>query len=418
MNAELICIGSELLRGKPDQHGRFIGARLAALGIDLERQTLIADREKLIKETLQEAAKRSSIILIIGGLGPTFDDLTRPTVAAVLHRRLIWNEEIMQQILRRFKTLHRRMPKINRSQAYIIEGAKVIPNFTGTAPGMIVCPPEADGSTIIILPGPPQEMQPMWDKFVGPYLQSYCFSGGTVSSTLRVIGLTESAVDEKIRPIIKEEKNKFKETINFIILAHLSVVDIQINLTGRQEIITKEIERIKKKFYSLLKENIFGEGEDTLEAVAGVLLRKKGLTIAVAESCSGGLICHRFTNVPGSSDYFKEGVVSYDNKSKIIRLDVKEKSLRRFGAVSGEVALEMAEGVRRELKTDIGLAVTGIAGPSGGTKSKPVGLVFVGLVNKNKKNVYRNFFLGARLEIKEKAAARALDLLRRELITQ
>ncbi|MFH1259169.1 MAG: competence/damage-inducible protein A [Elusimicrobiota bacterium] len=412
---ELICVGSELLRGKNDLHGRFIGLRLASLGLSLRRQTLIADNQGLIKETLSEALKRSSLVLVTGGLGPTFDDLTRQSVAEVVGRRLIFNPGLLTQIKERFKTLHRRMPKFNRGQADVIEGAKIIPNNFGTAPGMIV---ETGAATIAILPGPPQEMQLMWDKYVSPYLQEHYQCLQTANCILRLCGLPESAVDEKIRPIIEQEKKKFKEAINFIILAHLSVVEIQISLVGIKSKIAKELERIKKKFYCLFKENIFAEGHAVLEEIVGGLLRKKNLTIAVAESCSGGLLAHRLTNVAGSSNYFQEGIVAYANKSKIERLGVKVKTLKEFGAVSGEVALEMAEGVREKLNTDLALSVTGIAGPGGATKTKPVGVVYIGLVTKNTKRIYQNKFLGTRIEIKEKTAIWALDLLRRELVAK
>ncbi len=415
MNVELICVGSELLRGKNDLHGRFIGLRLASLGLSLRRQTLIADNQELIKEILSEALKRSSLVLVTGGLGPTFDDLTRQSVAEVVGRRLIYNPGLLTQIKERFKTLHRRMPKFNRGQADVIEGAKIIPNNFGTAPGMIV---ETGAVTIAILPGPPQEMQPMWDKYVSPYLQEHYQCLHAVNCILRLCGLPESAVDEKIRPIIEQEKKKFKESINFIILAHLFVVEIQISLVGKKNKIAKQLARIKKKFYCLFKENIFAEGHAALEEIVGGLLRKKMLTIAVAESCSGGLLAHCLTNVAGSSNYFQEGIVAYDNKSKIERLGVKVKTLKEFGAVSGEVALEMAEGIREKLNTDLALSVTGIAGPGGASKTKPVGLVYIGLVTKNTKRIYQNKFLGTRIEIKEKTAIWALDLLRRELVAK
>jgi nicotinamide-nucleotide amidase len=426
MVVELVSIGTELLKGKVNTDIAYLGEKLASIGLAIDRETTIGDDPKKIESVFREALDRADIIITTGGLGPTFDDLTREVMAKVLKKKLVFDKDVMHQIAAHFAKRDLEMPKNNERQAYIIEGAKVIPNKVGTAPGMIVekrtkvgVKSRTEKVIIIMLPGPPGEMNPMVEEVVLPYLKERYERKIQKKCVLHICGLTESAAYEMIKDVVEIERKMEGGVLRFTILAHLTEVDVEISGEGENELIVDEmLHKAKQEIYDCLGEYIYGQDEDTLESVVGRLILGQRLTMAVAESCTGGLIGDRITDVAGSSLYFKQGIVAYSNEAKTRILGVKEETLNKFGAVSRETALEMARGVQEMSGADIGLATTGIAGPTGGTPEKPVGLVYIALVwPKKGVEICREFhFLGKRREIKERTMASALDILRRALL--
>jgi len=417
MNIEILCTGTELLMGKVNTDDAYLCERLLCIGLAVNRVITVGDSKSEIKSAFEESVKRSDIVFTVGGLGPTFDDLTREVVAEALKKKLIFNREIMHQIASHFAARDMEMPAVNDRQAYIMEGAEVIPNKTGTAPGMIV--QYGDGKLkkmVILLPGPPSEMNPMVDDYVMKYLKKRYERAIIKTTVLHVCGLSESAVYEKIRDIVDSTRELDGNELNFAMLASSSVVQVKIIGKGADELLIDSIMgKTRQEIYDRLGNDIYGENDDTLEEVIGKLLGKKKLSLSLAESCTGGMICDRVTNIPGSSIYFKQGVVTYSNESKIRLLKVNEDTIKRYGAVSENTAKEMAVGVRKLSGVDIGMATTGIAGPTGATEKKPVGLVYVAIACE--KDVYcREYrFTGHRLAIKEKVTVHALDFLRRIL---
>jgi len=426
MKVEMVSFGTELLKGKINTDIAYLGEKLNSIGLAIDRETTVGDNQEKIESVLQEALNRSDIIITTGGLGPTFDDLTRNAMAKVLKKKLVFDREVMHQIAAHFAKRDLEMPKDNEKQAYIIEGAKVIPNKVGTAPGMVMERKTKAGSKskvqkasiIIMLPGPPREMRPMVEEVVLPYLKERYERKILKKCILHICGLTESAVYEKIKEVVEIERRMEGGILRFSILAHLTRIDVEISGEGENELLVDEmLHKARQEIYDCLGECIYGKDEDTLESVVGRLLLSKRLTLAVAESCTGGLIGDRITDVAGSSVYFKEGVVAYSNEAKVRVLGVKEETLNEFGAVSRETALEMARGVQRISGANVGLATTGIAGPTGGTAKKPVGLVYITLVwPEMGVELCREFrFSGQRREIKESTVANALDILRKAL---
>jgi nicotinamide-nucleotide amidase len=416
---EVICTGTELLTGKLNTNAAFIGERLAQLGLSLTAVTVVGDDQQRIESAVQQAMRRCAVIILSGGLGPTFDDLTREAVAAVLGRKLSQNESVRHAIAQRFASRGVAMPANNDRQAAVIDGAAVLPNANGTAPGQYLdvrLPDCQRMLKIFLLPGPPRELQPMFESAVVPLLRPLA-AGITRQFVLHCAGLSESLIDEKIRPVIEAERKLEAEAITFGILAHQMVVDIKARVTGDDELLVDEtVTVLKHEFHELLGDAIFGEGHDALESVVGKLLAKHGKKLAVAESCTGGLLSQRITAIPGSSLYFTQGAVTYANEAKTRVLGVSAATLESFGAVSEQTAAEMAAGMRRAAAVDYALSITGIAGPSGGRPDKPVGLVYIGLSGPAGTTVTRYHVPGSRADIRERAATQALDLLRRELL--
>jgi len=414
MHTEIICIGSELLLGTVNTNGPYITEKLATIGIKVNRAISVGDERKELENVLTESIKRSDILIITGGLGPTFDDITRDAVSKVLNKKLIFDKEVMSSIATYFAKLNKQMPKVNDRQAYILEGAKAIENTVGTAPGQIIV---LKNKLIFLLPGPPRELKPMVEKILIPYLRKNRGQGILKVKTLHTIGMPESLVEEKIRDIVELERKLEEGGIEFSILAHVTGIDIKIKVYGTDEMLVDQtISNIKKEFYGALKENIYGEDNQTMESVIGELLIRKRKTLAVAESCTGGLLANRITNVSGSSTYFIEGAVTYSNESKMRVLGVKEETLKQFGAVSEQTATEMAAGIKKTSGADYGISTTGIAGPQPSSTGKPIGLVFIALVSNDKQIVQQFNFAGSRIDIKTKISTAALDMLRRNLI--
>jgi nicotinamide-nucleotide amidase len=410
ISAEIIATGSELLTPhRTDTNSLWLTERLNSIGIEVKLKTVVGDDDARMEEALRDAMKRSRVIITTGGLGPTEDDVTRKVAARALGRRLMLNEKVLAGIQQKFLAFGRNMPEINSRQAMVIEAAEVLDNPNGTAPGMFI---EHDECAIALLPGPPREMQPMFDNFVMPKLSARAGAVRVVRRVLRVSGMGESAVDERIAPVYKQYRNP-----QTTILFNKSEIEIHLTAQARTE---QEAELLLDGLAGQIEEqlgdSIFAFRGEKMEEIVGLRLAVNGFTLAVAESCTGGLISERLTDVSGSSSYFLEGVVAYSNDAKIRSLGVDEELIARHGAVSGEVAEAMAEGVRRRADADFGLSVTGIAGPAGGSAEKPVGLVFIALADDAHTEHRRLMLPGDRQLIRWRSSQAALDLLRRRLI--
>ncbi len=409
MNAEIICIGTELLLGHiVNTNASFIAARLAEAGIDHYFQVTVGDNPKRLSDTIRNALKRSNVIITTGGLGPTVDDITAHTIAGALNMRLVLDRSAISGMNEFFKRLNHKIPKTSLRQALVPEGARCLNNPLGTAPGIVI---ESGEKIIIALPGPPREMQPMMENHVIPYLKKK-FCGKIIKSrSIKLIGIAEAAVNDKVKDLLE-----LSGPVQVGIYAKQREVELKIMAKAENEKLTDlEIAKIEKQIRKRLGEYVYGADKETLEQIVGDRLIKKNKTIATAESCTGGLAANLLTNVSGSSSYFKEGLITYSNESKVKYLGVPPKLIKDHGAVSPEVAKRMAKGIREKAGTDIGLGITGIAGPTGATKSKPVGLVYIALATKNKLICKQFNFLGSRIEIKYQAAMAALDLLRKNI---
>ncbi len=410
LTAEIIAIGSELLTSeRTDTNSLWLTEKLNGIGIEVKLKTIVGDDDARLEETIRDAMKRSRVVIMTGGLGPTEDDITRKIAARAMNRRLLLNEKVLDAIRTKFLSLGRQMPEINSRQAMVIDGAEVLDNPNGSAPGMYI---EHEGHSVVLLPGPPREMHPMFENFVLPKLAAKAGDVRVVRRVLRVAGLGESAVDEKIAPVYTQYKNP-QTTILF------NRSEIEIHLTAQAK--TEQdaellLDGLAGQIEERLGHSIFAFRGETMEEVIGLRLAVAGFTLAVAESCTGGLISQRLTEVPGSSVYFMEGVVTYSNDAKTRSLGVDAELIEKHGAVSAEVAEAMTEGVRRRADTDFGLSATGIAGPGGGTESKPVGLVYIALSDDAHTEHRKLMLPGDRHLIRWRASQAALDLLRRRLI--
>lgn len=409
MNIEIISIGSELLTPKAaETNSLFIIKELNNLGFRVNIKSIVEDRASTLERLLSAAIKRSNLLIATGGLGPTVDDVTVRAVSKVLGRKMVLNETLLNKIEEKFARRGIEMPLNNRKQALIPMGAKVLENKLGTAPGLRL----KEGSCeIFFLPGVPGEMKQIFQDYIQPALKKH--SKGKVCKTkiFKIAGLTESEVDWRIKGLAK----KYQEQI--ILLAYPGQIEVAFQTDAlNQRMVNKKIKEFEQLLRQELGDNIFGTDNDSLEAVVGQLLKDKEAKLAIAESCTGGLIASRITDVPGSSEYFESSVIVYSNKAKIELSGVSSHLIERFGAVSSQVAEAMAKGIKEKSCTDYGLAVTGIAGPSGGSKEKPVGLVYFGLAKNNSIIVRKNIFLGDRERIKFYSSQAALDLLRRELL--
>lgn len=415
MRIALICSGTELLRDKLNSNSILIAGRLSSISHSLSQVTTVGDVARDLESALKDSLNRSEVVLTSGGLGPTFDDLTRECVSKVLKRPLVFSPKILSQIEGRFAKVRRAMPAENRRQAYLVRGAVPILNRVGTAPGQII---PLRKKTLILLPGPPRELLPMVNNHVLRYLKIHYPHQYSRTLVLHVFGYPESEIDEAIDPVVRKEWGSKDVEVIFGILAHRSIIDVKVTAQSRSESsVRMTLNEVRKSLYAILGEKIYGENEDTLESVVGKLLKASKMTLSIAESCTGGLIASKITNIAGSSDYFKEGFVTYSNESKTRLLGVKRITLQKYGSVSEETSREMAEGALKIAKTDWALSVTGIAGPSGGSRQKPVGTVCYGIASrKSIKSSTKIQRYGNRAEIRGRAALTALDILRRELL--
>ena len=410
LTAEIIAIGSELLTpDRTDTNSLWLTEKLNGIGVEVKLKTIVGDDDARLEEAIKDALRRSRVVITTGGLGPTEDDITRKIAARAMGRRLLFNEKVLAAISQLFERMGRSMPDINSRQAMVIEGAEVLDNPHGTAPGMYI---EHDKCAVVLLPGPPREMRPMFEALVQPKLAAKAGDVRVVRRILRVAGMGESAVDERIAPVYTQYKNP-----QTTILFNRSEIEIHLTAQAKTE---QEAELLLDGLAGQIEERlgdaIFAFRGETMEEVVGLRLAVGGFTLAVAESCTGGLIAQRITEIPGSSVYFMEGVIAYSNDAKIRSLGVDPEVILRHGAVSAPVAEAMAEGIRRRADMDFGLAVTGIAGPGGGTEEKPVGLVFIALADDAHIEHRKLMLPGDRHLIRWRASQAALDLLRRRLI--
>lgn len=409
MKAEIIAVGTEILLGDIlNTNAQYLSKALAAIGITVYYQSVVGDNPERLKNAYQLAFSRSDLVITTGGLGPTGDDLTKEVGGEFFNRKSILHEDELEKIERYFKKQNLLLNEGNKKQAYFPEGAIILNNNFGTAPGCIV----KDNNKILInLPGPPREMIPMFESYVSKYLKKFA-SGVIYSKVLRVCGLAEGHMEDKIKDIIDRGTNP-------TIAPYAKNTEVILRITSNSETEEEAKEKIipiENQIRERLGQNIYAEGNVTMEEVVAKILIEKNLTISVAESCTGGLIAAKLINYPGISSVFKEGVVTYSNESKVKRLGVLQETLNKYGAVSEQVAKEMAQGISKTCKTNIGLSVTGIAGPGGGTDLKPVGLVYLGLYINGEVKVKKLSLNGDRKRVREVAAVRALDWLRRELI--
>ncbi len=412
MRAEIISVGTEILLGDIlNTNTQFLSKELASIGIEVYRQETIGDNESRLLEVLEESFKRCDIVITTGGLGPTSDDLTKETACKFFNMNLELHEESLDELKKYFNRLGREISESNYKQVYFPKEAKVLPNPNGTAPGAIL---EKNGKIIVILPGPPREMKPMYLNYVKPYLIPKG-DGMIFSKVVRTLGIGESLAAEKLKDIIEEGKNP-------TVAPYAKEDDVIFRITAKsksEEEALKLIEPIQRKIENILGEDVYGSGEDiTIEEVLANLLLKYKLTISSAESCTGGMIASRLISIPGISEVFLEGAVTYSNEAKVRTLGVKEDTLKKYGAVSEETAREMAEGIAKITGSDISVVTTGIAGPDGGTYEKPVGLVYIGVYYKGEVEVYRNVFNGDRNKVRNKSTVLALDKVRRKILSK
>lgn len=391
-----------------DTNSLWLTERLNSMGIDVKLKTIVGDDESRLEEAIRDAIKRSDIIISTGGLGPTEDDITRKIFARVLKRRLILDDAILEKLKARFAKRGMAMPEINARQALVMERADVLQNPNGTAPGMLITEGKC---TIAMLPGPPREMRPMFDASVAPVLKQRAGDVLILRRKLSIFGLTESRTDELAAPVYTKFQNP-STTILF------KDGQIELHLTAQSKSETEAnrlLDELAGQLDEVLGEYVFSRRDETLEQVVGDLLRWRGYSLATAESCTGGLLAGRITEVAGSSEYFLEGVVTYSNEAKMRMLDVPKEMLETHGAVSEPVACAMASGVRKLAGSTFGIGITGVAGPGGGSEEKPVGLVYIALADDETVTARKFIFPGDRQFIRTLSVNAALDMLRRRI---
>lgn len=409
MNAEIIAVGSEMLTPqRVDTNSLYLTAELNNLGVEVVTKCVIGDDRERLADAIQRALSRSAILIVSGGLGPTEDDLTREAMALALDRKLVFRPEIATALEQRFLKLKRKMAEVNKRQAFVIEGAQVLPNDRGTAPGQWV---EESGAVAMLLPGPPHELKSMFERQCLPRLTRLVPKQVIRTLFLRVAGMSESDLDQLIAPVYK----KYKNPATTILAAN---GDLQIHLRARCATEAKADELLAEvggPIELLLGDRIYSRNGDPLEAIVGELLRTLHATVSVAESCTGGMLGERFTSVPGSSDYFAGGFITYSNAMKVELLGVTPEILEEHGAVSKPTAEAMAVGARRRTNSTYALSITGVAGPNSGTVAAPVGTMYVGIADAAGTLVMHRQFLGDRQRIRVFTCQMAMDLLRRRI---
>jgi len=411
MQCGIVSIGNELITGQcVDTNAAWLSRQLAELGVPTVVQVTVGDDVAAIAEAVRRAMARFGLIVVTGGLGPTPDDVTRAALASALEVGLTEDSDALAQIEGYFDRIGRTMSDSNRVQALIPAGAKAISNPRGTAPGVKI---ERDGGTLFALPGVPAEMRAMFGESVRPFVEAQTAGRCILQRRIHCFGISESRVGELLSDLMKPGREPKVGTT-----AADGVISVRIIASGasREEAVAL-VAADERAVCGRLKVAVFGRDEQTLQAAVGSMLADAGLTMAVAESCTGGLLAKYLTDVPGSSRYFSQGWITYANEAKVARLGVDAALLERFGAVSAEVAEAMAAGCRERAKSDVGVSITGIAGPDGGMETKPVGLVYLGLATASGVSSKR-LLLGAHLdrsEVRDRAARCAMDWVRRHL---
>jgi nicotinamide-nucleotide amidase len=412
MIAEILTIGDELLRGsRVDTNAAFLARKLDEIGIEVRYKSTAADDMDRLEEAIGLALRRADIIITTGGLGPTDDDITKKAICKVFKRNLIFHENILAELEKRFAARGLKMPSINQNQALLPQGANFLANRTGSALGIVI---DEHGKFFCSMPGVPTEMETMTVEELIPQLRERSGDRVLVRHLVRTIGVPESALAEKFRTGLK-----LPDGVSLAYLPSYGKVDLAIKGTGTvREEVRAAVNQTAATIRALAGEAVFTEDDRELEAVVGDMLVDKGMTLAVAESCTGGLLGGRITGVPGSSRYFRGGVIAYANEVKIDLLRVPKEMLDSVGAVSAETAEAMAAGVRRLTGATIGVAVTGVAGPDGGTADKPVGTVFIGLATE-RETISKKYLMGGDREIiRERTVLAALDMVRHGVAAQ
>ncbi|MBM4174750.1 MAG: competence/damage-inducible protein A [Ignavibacteria bacterium] len=408
----IISIGDEILIGQTlNTNAAYIGEKLTSLGFEVVTSSVVGDKKSAIFNTLDTVHADSDFIFITGGLGPTHDDITRDSITEYFNTELIFNESVLRRIEERFQKREREMPTVNRQQAYVPRIANVIENLVGTAPGFDI---SHEGKVYFVMPGVPSEMKSMMENYILPIMRKLANEKKLFyrQKLIHTTGIPESSLFELLGDI-----KSWLGNCKLAFLPSQYGVKMRISCSGTSASeIESEIKKAEKKITDLAGGFIYSCDDLLIEEVIGKILAERNLTIAVAESCTGGIIADRLTNISGSSKYFMQGVISYSNDAKIQTLGVSVDSIIKYGSVSEQVSIEMARGVKNISSTNIGLSVTGIMGPSGGTKTKPVGLVYIGYVDDEKVKVVRHRFAENRIRNKERTSQAALELVRRMLL--
>lgn len=406
MIAEIISVGTEIILGSTlNTNTYYLSKKLWEIGIDVLYHTSVKDNPKSLEQVIKIGLERSDILILTGGLGPTSDDITKEVVSKTLGLDLELNKMMEDNIKKYFSKNDQNMPSNNIKQAYLPKGAKFLTNEIGTAPGIYI---EWNGRKIILLPGPPKEMTLMFNKYVIPLIQQDFI---IKIKTINTIGIGESSLETLLLDIIKEQNNPSLATY-----AKEGRVDIKIIAKGCDETeVNSMLEDMTRKIEDRIAQYIYSYEDESIEEIVFKKLKSKNMKIAFCESCTGGLISTKLTRIPGASEVFDRGIITYSNISKVDEVDVNKNTLDKYGAVSKQVAIEMAKGLLRKTGVDIALSTTGIAGPSGGSELKPVGLVFIGIATKDSSYAIKSIFSGERKSIQNRAALRAFDELRKIL---
>lgn len=408
MKAEIIAVGTELLLGEIlNTDAQFLAGELSKLGIDVYYQTVVGDNAQRLTDTIKTALSRSDIVITSGGLGPTNDDITKETLAAAMGVELRLDEECLRDMKSYFERMGRPMADTNIKQAVMPVGGIVLRNNNGTAPGGII---EKDGKIAIFLPGPPNEIVPMYNESVMPYLRAKSDSA-LYSRTLRIVGMGESSVEEKLSGLMRN-------SLNPTVAPYAKTDEVTLRITAKcrsHDEAEGLIAPVEKRIRAVLGDVVYGSDGDTIYSVVCDMLRRRDMTVSFAESCSGGLLAEKMTSVPGASAVFRQSFVTYCDDAKNSLLGVARETLDKYGAVSSQTACEMAKGVLRVSGADIGVSVTGVAGPDSDERSNPVGLVYIGIADKNSVEAVRFTFAGNREKIRSRACVSAYDMIRKYL---
>lgn len=407
MTAEIICVGTEILLGNiVNTNAAYLAERCAYLGLSNYYQVVVGDNEQRLLETINTAKSRADVIFLIGGLGPTEDDLTKETAAKAFNVELVMDEEAKNNIVTILTNRGIDITNNNFKQALVPKGSIVLYNKNGTAPGIIM---EEAGKVVIMLPGPPNEFVPMVDDQVVPYFLKKGTNDVIYSRVVKLVGVGESKVAEEISDLIA--------MTNPTVATYAKTGEVHIRVTAsaaNDDEAKALVKPVVKKLKAMYPDNVYSTNADeTLERAVVELLSKNGLSITAAESCTGGLVCGKIVNVAGASEVFRGGYITYSNKQKRNVIGVKKSTLEKYGAVSEQVAAEMAKGVLEVSKADVAISTTGIAGPGGGTPEKPVGLVYIGCAVKNKVYVEKFNFSGSRNKVRESTVVAALSMVRK-----
>ncbi|MCI5623094.1 MULTISPECIES: competence/damage-inducible protein A [Anaerostipes] len=407
MTAEIICVGTEILLGNiVNTNAAYLSERLAALGISVFFETTVGDNPERLESVIKQGLERSDILILSGGLGPTKDDLTKEIAAKVCGQKLIEDQEALKRLKEYFTSTKRKMTENNLKQAMVPENCTVLYNDNGTAPGMVIH--ASDGKKVILLPGPPSELLPMFHRQVEPVLQEMQ-PGILYSKVIKIDCMGESAVETEILDLIEQQSNP-------TVAPYAKLGEVHLRVTAKADTMEEGKELVKPMVAEL--RNRFGnkiytiEGDRTLEDVLVEMLDQKGYTISAAESCTAGMFMSRLVNVPGASNVVNESFITYSNEAKMKYLGVKEETLMNYGAVSEETAREMAEGVARKASANVGVGITGLAGPGGETPEKKPGLVYIGVCINGKTKVNKYQLKGNRQKVREVSVSRAMTMVR------